>query len=378
MKIVLLSVIIASTLILSSCKSTPKVVKHTAYDFIIGTYTNNQNQGINCITFKPAENKITVNEVVLGSENPSFVVGNKNHTLIFASEEIGGEKGGKVTSYALNAKAKKYEKIGHSFTEGEHTCVITLDKSEAFLFAGNYSGGNIAVFSVDEKGKISEVKQVIQHFGSGPNRDRQEKPHIHDLVFSPNGKQLFATDLATDRIYIYDFNPENPQPLEPATPSFIQLKSGSGPRHLAFDTTGSYVYVMEELTATISVYSIDDDKINELQTISLSKNKTKKGSGAELKINKNGTFLYATNRADCNEIVVFAIDQKTHLLLPIQTVSTGGKTPRSFEITPDGKYILIANQDSDLITVFDVQPSGLLNPNTTTVSIPKPTYVINN
>lgn len=368
-------------ILLNSCKSksTQNISQNKEYQFIVGSYTNSTSEGIYRISFNPSLQTITLKESILGSENPSFITTNKTKTLLFSGEEVGGSNGGKVSSYRWDASSSYFKKVNSVHTLGEHTCVVALDKSEKFLLAGNYSGGNIAVFSVDEKGQLSEAIQVIQHHGKSKNIDRQEKPHIHDIVFHPNGKQVLVADLGTDRIYVYDFNIESSKPLELSAISYVKTTNGDGPRHVIFNQKADYFYVVQELTSQISTYSINEDGIKHKQNLSLLSKDTpnKKGSGAEVKISPNGKFLYVTNRGDYNEILVFEIDTKTNLLSLIQTISSGGKTPRSFEITPDGKYLISANQDSNNIVVFKIETNGKITPTNASLTLSKPTHIVN-
>lgn len=377
MKLFLLGVMMM--LMVISCRKIPRETVYSSYQFLVGTYTQNEQQGVNWIEYNPNTQQFQVKEVILGLQNPSFIKYNPTANHLFVSEEIGGENGGKINSFGLDIKNQNFKKLSVAFTQGDHPCVITLSPNKKWLIAGNYSGGNIAIFKIQKDGVLSEPVQVLQHFGKSINKERQEKPHIHDLVFHPNNQQLFVADLGTDRIYIYDFDGESSTPLSPSQPSFISVKKGSGPRHLVFNHTGEYLYVIQELTAEVSMYHVQENQIEFIQTISLhlSSDNTQIGSGAEIKISPDQKYLYASNRGKINEIVVFVIDQTTHQLIRLQNIGSGGQTPRSFEITPDGKFMLVANQDSHQIQLFDIQSNGKLKPTTVSLSINQPTYIIN-
>lgn len=360
------------------CKTNAPSTNRKIYTFCVGTYTKDTNDGIHVIEYNSITNKLSLKQIITGSENPSYIIANKNKNILFVGEEVGSETGGKVSSYFYDEKEDTFTKQSSLPTKGDHTCVIAVDKKNRYLIAGNYSGGNIIVFSLDEKGTILKEIQRIDHFGSNPNSDRQEKSHIHDLVFQPNQKKLFVTDLGSDKIYIYDFNPKASEPLKPSKIPFVAIKKGSGPRHLIFNQKGTYFYVINELTADMEVYSYSNQSIILKQSVSLALPNTESDkSGAEIKISVKGKYLYATNRGGYNEINTFVIHADTHELYAIQRIKTEGKTPRSFEITPDGKYILIANQDSDNVTIFKVLPDGTLQKTGAQLQIPTPVHVVN-
>jgi len=60
----------------------------------------------------------------------------------------------------------------------------------------------------------------------------------------------------------------------------------------------------------------------------------------------------------------------------IDVVPTGGKFPRHFALTPCGKAVLVANQDSSNITTFarDTE-SGLITATGDTFELPAPNYI---
>jgi 6-phosphogluconolactonase len=60
--------------------------------------------------------------------------------------------------------------------------------------------------------------------------------------------------------------------------------------------------------------------------------------------------------------MVYSINKETGELTFVQRQLTYGKNPRDFAIDPTGKYLLVANQDSDSIMVFRIdQANGVLS-----------------
>ena len=82
-------------------------------------------------------------------------------------------------------------------------CHLTLSSDENFLYTANYSSGDISEFRLDN-GKITGSQRLIKHEGKSITK-RQKSPHPHFVGFSPDGKQLFASDLGTDKIFIYNY-----------------------------------------------------------------------------------------------------------------------------------------------------------------------------
>lgn len=96
---------------------------------------------------------------------------------------------------------------------------------------------------------------------------------------------------------------------------------------------------------------------------------------ADVHVAASGRFLYASNRGD-DTIAVFAIDQTSGQLSPVQQVPSGGKSPRNFSLDPTGRFLVTANQKSDTIVSFRVDAeSGRLTPTGSSVEVASPVCV---
>jgi len=156
------------------------------------------------------------------------------------------------------------------------------------------------------------------------------------------------------------------------------IKAGSGPRHLAFHPDGGFVYLINEMAATITTFAYDPNKpaLNELQTISMLPEKFEGfKSGAEIQVHPSGKFVYGSNRGH-NSIAVFSVDEKSGKLTFVEHQSTRGKTPRHFAIDPTGKWLLAENQDSDNIMIFRInQETGKLSATGEKVEVGSPVCI---
>jgi 6-phosphogluconolactonase len=141
--------------------------------------------------------------------------------------------------------------------------------------------------------------------------------------------------------------------LLPAEQPWVQVKPGSGPRHLAFHPSGKYVFVLNELNSTVSAFTRDQRKgsLKELQTLpTLPADFSGTNSCADIHVSSDGRFLYGSNRGH-DSIALFAINPLGGLSV-LGHESTRGMTPRNFAIDPTGAFLLAANQKSDNIVVF--------------------------
>jgi len=366
MKNNLLVGLLLSTLLMS-CSSS----KNDLY--LIGAYTDNSNQGISFIHFDTTTKEIYLKSVIDGIENPSFVIANKAKTYIVAVEETASKNGGKVSSFAYDKKAQTFKKLSTFYTKGDHPCTLALSPDENFVLVGNYSGGSLSVFPVNKQGELSESSQFIQYEGKSVNAARQEKPHVHCIVFHPKQEVIAVADLGSDVIRVIPFDDDSSTFLQVDKTEIIKVVPGSGPRHLVWNKAGTKLYATFELTNEVGVFEYQNNQLKQLQTIPLTA-PTKSGSAAELRLSNDGQFLYASVRGTDNQIVVMKISENEKLEV-IQTVKTA-VMPRNFILTANQKQILVATQVSGLISVFDRDVvTGFLTSTNKQIEINKPVYL---
>ncbi|MGV3547326.1 MAG: lactonase family protein [Pedobacter sp.] len=316
------------------------------YKLIVGTYTNKGNsEGIYVYDFdsKTAETKRL--NVIKNVSNPSYLTLSNKKDFLYSVYEDGINSA--ASAFKFNQQTGEASFLNKEATKGTNPCFILTDGKN--VLTANYSGGSISVFGVNADGSISALKQNVQHSGSGPDK-RQASAHVHQVLFSPDGKYVIATDLGEDRVYIYHYYAAAAQPLKLKTS--VKTNSGSGPRHLAFSPNGKYAYLAHEFNGKVSAFNYNDGNLTLLQEVeTVAKDFSGKIDAADIHLSSDGKFLYESNRGDANTINVFAV-QKDGKLKFIETVSTLGKGPRSFNIDPRGKYLLVAHQYTNDVVIF--------------------------
>ena len=346
---------------------------------LIGTYTSGSSKGIYVYKFNSATGD---NHFVssVKTSNPSFLAISPNKKTVYAVNEnadtIGSVVGGSVTAFSFNAVDGKLTPMDTHPSGGTNPCYVSVDKTGKWVFAGNYSSGTLSVFPVITNGNIGASSQVIAQTGTGPNKERQEGPHVHATVVSPDNNYLFVPNLGNDKVTIYSISKTSGK-LTPAPEQFVSTEPGSGPRHFDFAPNKKYAYLMEELSGNVIAYSYNNGKLNQIQSISsLQKNFTGAVGCADIHVSKDGKFLYCSNRGDANLITIFSIDQKNGQLAVAAYQSTLGKTPRNFNFDPSGNYLLAANQNSDDIVIFKIdRKTGLLTDTGKRISVPNPVCI---
>jgi 6-phosphogluconolactonase len=339
----------------------------------VGTYTDKtDSKGIYAFGFDPSTGKLTPRGLAAETPNPSWVVIHPNGKWAYAANESG--KQSSISAFSVDAKSAKLTLLNKLPAVGEDPCHLSFDKTGKFLFAANYTSGNVVVFPILPDGKLGEHTASVKDAGSvGPNKERQEAPHAHWVEPDRNNRQIYVADLGLDRVLISAFDPGTGE-LAPATTPGIILAPGTGPRHAAFSASGDHLYVVGELLSTVTLCLQEAlDGFQQKQVTSMLPPDFKgRNEAAEIAIHPNGKWLFASNRGH-DSIAVFAIDPAAGTLRPAGKFLTGGKEPRHFAIDPTGKFLLAENQNSNSILVFRIDPAtGALFWVWTTEGVPSP------
>jgi 6-phosphogluconolactonase len=338
----------------------------------IGTYTRRESfvdgkaEGIYIYQLDLSSGELTYDAIVrgAGTDNPSYLTIGPDKSYLYAVNEFykSESPNGFVSAFAIDPVTKQLNFLNQQSTNGTAPCYISIEPQGRFCLVANYESGNLCVLAIMKDGRLGEVTDTVQFTGFGPNRERQEGPHAHMVLPSPDGHFTLAIDLGTDKLMTFHLDTERGT-LSPAASPWTQLPPGTGPRHLVFHPHQPYAYVISELQSKVIVcrYLEQQGTFEALQTIStLPDNYTGQNSGGEIMIAPSGRFVYATNRGH-DSLVIYAVNQETGLLSVVGHEATLGKSPRAFIIDPSGRLLLVANQDTDSVVTFWIdQDSGTL------------------
>ncbi len=353
-----LYIALISIFILSGCQTNEKktMEENITYSFYLGTYTDTTSQGIYKYLL---HNDGTLEQVGLAtvSDNPSFLAMSVDKKFLIAVNEINIDGVGTVESFLINEDSLEF--ISRSSSGGAHPCFVAVNES-GYVLAANYTGGNIGLLNLTN-GILSKVLDIQQHIGSG-GTERQKSPHAHSVWFEPNSNNVISIDLGTNELLFSQLN-QGSQKLLPSDPYKIKLAQGAGPRHLSFHPNSKWLYVVNELDCTVTLMEKDENgKYSTGSSVSTLPDGYKEpNTCADIHISSDGKFLYASNRGH-NSIAIFNINSKNGILNPIGYESTRGDGPRSFSLSPNENYLLVANQHTKNIVSFTRNNStGLLD-----------------
>ncbi|MEP7254979.1 MAG: lactonase family protein [Ferruginibacter sp.] len=341
---------------------------------ITGTYTSGKSEGIYVYKFNSIEG--SANEIShVKVSNPSFVAVSPDEKFVYAVEEDAASngKGGEIAAFSFNKQTGILTYINEQSSGGDHPCYVAVDKTGRWVVTGNYSSGSLSVLPVQADGSLGAAIITIRHEGSGPNIQRQAKPHVHCTLFSADNHFLFVPDLGIDKVMIYAFD-ETTGKLSLAKQAFARSTPGAGPRHICFHPSNKYAYLVEELSGTVVVFKYKNGKLKNKQRISnMPVADTSDAGSADIHVSPDGKFLYASNRSNANTIAIFKINPKNGKLALIGHQSTLGRTPRNFNFDPSGNFLLVGNQNSDEIVIFKIdKETGLLTDTQKRIEVGKP------
>jgi 6-phosphogluconolactonase len=292
-----------------------------------------------------------------GMDNPTYLAVVPSLSMLYATSETFGDTEGFIASYRYDDVTGVLTHAGerHS-TRGSLSAHCSTDLDGRYAFVANYAhetrdelpGRHVVAYAIQADGTLSGAVSEFAHAGSGPIEERQGVPHAHCVMASPDKRFALVPDLGADTVSSYRIDDVRGLLAPDVAP--LRMKPGSGPRHLVFHPALDYVYVVNELNNTLCCLAYDraSGALSSKQTIDAG---MKDSAAADIAISGDGRFLYASFRgADC--IGVYALAEDGAIVGLSQMHPSGGRTPRSFTLSPSGRFLLSANQNSDNLVVW--------------------------
>lgn len=354
----------------------------------VGTYTRGAPGGWSAVASANHPEGVTVFAVGAGmgdlnliqtvpSDNPSFVAMHPSEQFLYVLNEIAdyeGQEMGSLEAYAIDDESGQLTLINR-VAVGSIPAQLVVSPGGDYLAVATYIGGTYEIFPIAADGSLGAASSVAQQEGTGPH-ERQDASHAHAVAFDPSGNYVAGADLGTDWVKVFEY--ANGELVEV---SAAMVAAGSGPRHVAFHPNGTLLYVINELTATITSFAFDPatgSLGDQLQTVAtVPQNFPAHKSTAEILVHPSGKFLYGSNRKFedhplADSIVAYSIDE-AGLLRLIGYTTHGIRFPRGFSIDPSGRWLYAMGQKGDSIVQFYIDPnSGTLIPTgfTATAMVP--------
>jgi 6-phosphogluconolactonase len=236
---------------------------------------------------------------------------------------------------------------------------LVADPQLRFLFVSDFTGGFVRVFNIDTtNGRLTEVTgSPFPLDASGPR----------GLVTDASGKFLFVADFNSNEISVFNIGSSGALTRVTGSPFFVV--GGSSPAFLLLHPSGNFLYAsnLNSPTGAISAFSINATT-GALTQISGSPFPTAGSSPGPsmMASDPTGKFLYVSLSGTANannQVAAFTVNSSTGALTPIASPVTVGRDPQGLAVTPDGKFLFIANLLDNTISAFSIDAtSGVLTP----------------
>ncbi len=272
-------------------------------------------------------------------------------------------------SFAIDAKTGALRPIA-SGALAESFPYVSTDRDGRFLFGASYGAHLVSVNPIASGGRVGEPLQVIP-----------VARNAHSIRVDNTNRYVFVPTLGTDQIFQFVFDPSTGR-LSANTPPLVQLKQGTGPRHLVFSSDNRFAYVLNELVGTVTTLALDarTGLLTEQESESVLPADSKLGPGmprgavgtpganqaprntdndiwaSDLHLTSDGRFLYAGERTS-GTLATLRVDAATGKLAYVASTPTE-KQPRGFAIDPSGRFLVASGEKSDTISVYSIDASS--------------------
>jgi 6-phosphogluconolactonase len=323
--------------------------------------------------------KLNPTATTKGVPNPFFLALSPDRRFLYSihAPQFGGSSDEKVAAYEIRNRAGELRLLNEQSSRGTASCYLQVDATGKTVLVANYSSGSVASLPIHKDGSLGEAASFVQHVGSSVNQSRQQAPHAHSIIVSPDNRFAFAADLGLDQVVAYRLDAGKAKLGTPRQP-FVRTPPGVGPRHITFHPNGKQLYAINELANSVTAFDYDarSGVLIEKQTIStVPAGFTGTSYCADVKITPDGRFLYGTNRGH-DSVAAYRIADDGRLSL-IEIEPSLGKGPQNLLITPDGGWLLCANMPGNNVVSFRIDPeNGKISPAGTPTQITSPSCIM--
>ncbi len=327
----------------------------------VGTFDERGSEGIYVVEFDREAEKLTLIQTLGKTDSPTYLELHPAGDLLYSVNRKGTEEdpeSGSVSVYQIDPDTGKLNPIQRIPSHGAGSCHISVDPTGRAVFVSHYASSHFAMFPINPNGTLDPPSYLTQFSGRSQNPQRQNESHMHSAVADAQGKYLYISDLGTD--LILQFGISDGELVSVNFADSLRVQPGSGPRHFLIHPNGQLAFSIEELTSTVSLYSIDTESgnLHFLQREDLIHPKDRfegTNTAADIQLTPDGRFLYASNRG-LDNLVIFKVDSHKREMTPIGKSSSYGAHPRGIRMDNQGEYLFVTNKDSDNLVVLKIDP----------------------
>ncbi|MFF5703213.1 lactonase family protein [Streptomyces sp. NPDC012794] len=315
----------------------------------IGSFTSGGGRGITTAAVDPATGALTPVAVTPTPENPSCLALRPDHRVLYAVSEA--DRGAVL---AFRTGPGGLEALGAPVPVGA-AGPTHLSTAGRRLLTANYTSGSVSTLPLDADGAPAGPAAVLAHRGGGPDPERQQGPHAHQVRPDPSGRWVLSVDLGTDSVRVCALDPDTGE-LRLHAESV--LRAGSGPRHLAFHPDGEVVYVLHELEPQMTVCRWNAaagelEPVSEVPLLPEGAPDAPRAYPSVVAVSADGRFVWAAVRGT-DTLATFSLADGPEKPQVTDVTGCGGSWPRDLVADPSGRRLYVANEWSGDVTWFEV------------------------
>ncbi|RMQ80747.1 hypothetical protein ALO95_05387 [Pseudomonas syringae pv. antirrhini] len=251
----------------------------------------------------------------------------------------------------------------------ESLAYLSTDRSGRFLFGASYGADLLSVQPIDAQHRPSDS---IETYKTGM--------HAHSVRTDPSNRFVYAGNLGVDRVLQYRLEPKDGK-LVPIGEGFVAVPDNTGPRHLAFSSDGRFLYVVGEMSGTVTAFLINE-KTGALKQVSqadgiparlklapgqardarnndLKDDPTPRIWAADIRLAPDGKWLFISERTT-SSVSVFKVDPAKGNVTFVENYPVEEKQPRNIAVSPNGRWLLVSGEKSDKVGSYAIGASGAL------------------
>ncbi|MBR3040559.1 MAG: lactonase family protein [Lachnospiraceae bacterium] len=340
------------------------------YVAYVSTYTSKDKRGI---TIYDVDNETGVftEKGKVEISNSSYLTCAHNRKYLYSITDF-GVKGFRIL------KDGYLEEINEASINGMRGCYLSVDYKDRFLFVSGYHDGKLTVLRLNEDGSVGEITEEIFFKGLGDVMEKSFQAHVTCAKMSRDNKYLFATDSGMDHTYVYELNHDKGTLKQV---DIIRSEMNAGPRHLITSADGKNIYIVNETTNTIDVFTYEIKEnypvFEKIQTIStLNDYHASRSISCTLTLSADHNHIVATNAGD-NSVAIFKRDEETGMLTRILCLPISGAYPKDALLYPDNKHLVSLNHEAGTMTFFKTDlEKGLIYMTSKEIRIEHPNCII--
>ena len=315
----------------------------------IGSYSDPKDEGIQVFAFDTETAEVNYICGATGILSPGFICLSRDGRLVYSVGEVPDVDKTTVNCLRFDPRKKTLTLVSSQPALGGAPSYIATSPNERMVVTANYYTGDITTCTVNRKGILG--KPVLYGFeGHSVNPVRQTHPYMHGVFFTPDGSELWCTDLGTDLIRVFPVDKKGFPKIDKEHQRDYFIKSNLGPRHLVFSDDRPLAYLLGEMSGEVCTLDYSTPGQIRLVQALAEANEYKGESAADIHMSPDGRFVYSSYRETGDGLAIMKVEADG-TLTKVGYQRTG-RYPRNFAISPDGRFLLLASRDDGVVEIY--------------------------